>query len=226
VVLFCRIDSNLQKEGFETQFEVLTDDTGKLKAVNVTSADGSPCPGPEPRKKRPKKSASGGAKSDGDAGAASVDDGDKENGGADEGKGDEKGKSGRKPRRRNRNGSKKGGNGAATTNGEESKKEDSWEKKLDENVQESMKSKKITVNGGRAFLAVGDARIKLGTDGYAALAHSKAVLAEGNWSVVPGGVVTFKWERALKLSDGDWSLSTVDAEKDALVTEIKFTDGT
>ncbi|KAG7364477.1 cold shock transcription antiterminator [Nitzschia inconspicua] len=204
------------KEGFETQFEVLTDDAGKLKAVNVTSADGSPCPGPEPRKRRPKKST---PKGDGDVAATSGEEGDKESGASDEGKG----KAGRKPRRRNRNG-KKESTAAATTNGEATKKEDSWETKLDDSVQESLKSKKITVNGGRAFLAVGDARIKLGTDGYAALAHSKAVLAEGTWTVLPSGVVTFKWERVLKLDGSEWSLSTADGEKDTLVAEIKLVE--
>lgn len=207
----------LQKEGFETEFEVLTDESGKLKAVNVTSADGSPCPGPEPRKRRPKKTAS---KGDGDVAAASGDDGDKENSGADK----EKGK-GRKPRRRNRNG-KKGGDGAAVTSGEETKKEPSWETKLDDSVQQSLKSKKIAVNGGRAFLAVGDARIKLGTDGYAALAHSSAVLAEGKWTFEPNGQVAFKWERVLKLNGSEWLVSSSDAEKNALVSAIKLTDGT
>jgi hypothetical protein len=217
----------MQKEGFQAEFEVLADDTGKLKAVNVTSADGSPCPGPEPRKRRPKKTGNGFTKGETEAAATSGDDGDKENGDADEGEGNDKGNAGRKPRRRNRNnGSKKDVNEAAATTSEETPKEVSWDKNLDESVQLALKSKNITVNGGRAFLAVGDARIKLGTDGYAALAHSKAVLSEGSWSVIPSGAVTFKWERVLKLGGSEWLLSTVDAEKELLVNEINFSDGT
>jgi hypothetical protein len=82
------------------------------------------------------------------------------------------------------------------------------------------------VDGGRAFLSVGDTRIKLGTDGYAALAHTKAILAEGKWTVEPTGVVAVAWERVLKLGESEWAPSTVDAEKDFLITEIKLADGT
>jgi hypothetical protein len=217
----------VQKEGFEAEFEVLTDDTGKLKAVNVTSADGSPCPGPDARKRRPKKSTSGVGKGEKDVTAASGDDGENKNGSVDEGKSNDKGNSGKKPRRRNRNnGSKKGANGTVAPSSAEAKKEDSWDKILDENVQEALKSKNITVNGGRAFLAFGDARIKLGTDGYAALAHSTAVLAEGSWTVIPSGAVTFMWERVLKLDENEWVLSTVLAEKEVLINGIDFSDGT
>jgi hypothetical protein len=213
----------LQKDGFEAEFEVVTDDTGKLKAMNVTSADGSPCPGPEPRKRRPKKKDAKDTASEDDDGAATSGD-DKENGKEDEA--GENGDKTKKPRRRRRNGAKKP-SGKPSSGGEEAKKEEpSWEKGLDESVQKVMVSKNVTIDGGRAFLAIGDARVKLGTDAYAALAHSTAVLAEGKWTVVPSGVVTVTWERVLKLSGDEWVPSTVEAEKAVLLTEIKLADGT
>ncbi|KAL3923553.1 MAG: hypothetical protein SGILL_001592 [Bacillariaceae sp.] len=185
------------RDGFETEFEVVTEDAG-FKAVNVTSADGTPCPGPEPRKRRPKKSSSG-AKED----EATEDDNGKENG---KGGGDRRSKNtGTKP--------------AALA-----KKEDSWENDLDENVKKALESKSLAINGGRAFLAIGDARIKLGTDGYAALAHSAALLAEGKWTVEPNGVVTITWERVLKLDGDEWAPSTAEAEKEILVSEINLVD--
>ena len=206
----------LQKDGFETEFEVVTDDAGKLKAMNVTSADGSPCPGPEPRKRRPKKSASTNEDSDdGVAAAAASGDEDKENGDNGENGNAESDKP-KKPRRRRGKGGKKAG---------AKDKPSSWEADLDDKVQKAMENKALDVNGGRAFLAIGDARVKLGTDGYAALAHSSAILAEGKWTVVPSGKVTVTWEKVLKLSGDEWTPSTFDAEKAVLVTEMDLADG-
>jgi hypothetical protein len=215
--------SSLQKDGFETQFEVETDEAGKLKAVSVTSADGTPCPGPEPRKKRtnnPSNKGDKGAASGDEGGAATTDD-DKDAG---DGKKDANGKKKNQQRRRGRQsndatGSKKGGTASET------KKPETWEKDLNEDVQKALESKNIKVDGGRAFLAIGDARVKLGTDGYAALAHTSAVLAEGKWTVEPTGVVAVTWERVLKLTGDEWATSTVDAEKAVLLTEIKLADG-
>jgi len=204
---------------------VVTDDSGKLKAVQVTSADGSPCPGPEPRKRRPKKSANGeGKESGGEDGAATSGDEDKGDDAkeGEDGEGNKKG--GKKPRRRKRNGAKKGANGTDAPAESERKKPETWEKDLEESVLKSMEAKNIKVDGGRAFLAIGDARVKLGTDGYAALAHSKAILAEGKWTVVPSGVVSVTWERVLKLGENEWAPSTVDDEKDVLITEINLAD--
>ena len=168
--------------------------------MHVTSADGSPCPAPEPRKRRPRKKSS-----------ETGDDVDEGNEGGDEG---EK-KGGRQPRRRRRQAKK-----------EYSDKDDAWETSLEEGVLTAMDSKGIKVDGGRAFLAIGDARVKLGTDGYAALAHSKAILAEGTWSVEPNGVVSITWERALKLNDDNqWVYAAVEDEKDILFSEIDLSDG-
>lgn len=74
-------------------------------------------------------------------------------------------------------------------------------------------------------MAIGDARVKLGTDGYAALAHSTAILAEGSWTVEPTGLVKVTWDRVLKLADSAWVPTTAEDAKAVLVTEINLTDG-
>jgi cold shock CspA family protein len=129
------------KDGFEVEFEVITDTNGKLKAENVTSDDGSPCPGPEPRERRKRNKNKGLAGESGD-----------ENGGE---KSDEEPKDpAAKGRGRRRNG-KKGSN----------EKKPSWEDDLDESVKEGMESRKIKILAGKTFLAIGDARVKLGNGG-------------------------------------------------------------
>ena len=200
----------LQKDGFETEFEVVTDDNGKLRAVSITSADGTPCPEPEPRQRRQRAS----NKTDENGEAETTNEDQAEDGNT---------KRTRSRKKRN-NGAKKEGddeNGGDNN----SNKPPSWETGLDESVQAAMKSKDLKVDGGRAFLSIGDARLKLGTDGYSALAHAEAVLAEGTWTVEPNGIVAIAWDRVLKLGDSEWVLSMVDDEKEFLLTEINLSDG-
>lgn len=178
----------------------------------MTAADGSPCPGPEPRerrKRRPKKdgAASGesGEEADGETGGEKSDDG-----------GEEKEKKEKNRRRRNRNGKK-------AEDGKEKPK--SWFADLEESVQKSLETRNIKVDGGRAFVAVGDARIKLGTGGYVALAHSTGLLAEGTYTCEKDGKVAATWTHVLKYDGTEWKPSTADAEKGTLVAEIDLVDG-
>jgi hypothetical protein len=224
---------------------VKDEDNGKFRALNVQSADGSPCPIPPKRDDKNEKDAtnkngsSDGNKTDGDEAAEGGD------GGATGGK---------KKNRRKRGGKKKGsgggpaagegGDGSGT--GQEEKndtkktsaaktKKQTWETSLEDDVKKSLADRGIKVDRqGRTFLSVGDARIKLGTDSYAALAHSDGLLAEGEWSVEPNGKITVVWTKVLKWgegggdvggSEGAWSPSSADAEASLLVANFSLADG-
>lgn len=188
------------KDGFEVEFEVITDTNGKLKAENVTSDDGSPCPGPEPRERRKRNKNKGLAGESGD-----------ENGGE---KSDEEPKDpAAKGRGRRRNG-KKGSN----------EKKPSWEDDLDESVKEGMESRKIKILAGKTFLAIGDARVKLGNGGYAAFAHTSGMIAEGTFTYEKNGEIITTWNHVMKLDGYDWVETTVDEEKDIIISEIDLND--
>ena len=205
----------LQTDGFETEFEVVTDENGKYKAVNITSADGSLCPGSELNKKS-KRSKKTTDENSGDV-LEQVNDNDAAN---EVDKDDTTGAPKRKTRNQRR--SKK----RNSENNKDVKKPHPWEQDLEENVQVAMKSKGIEVDGGRAFLSIGDARMKLGTDKYAALAHTEAILAEGKWTVEPNGIVSVTWERVLNLVDNEWALSNIVDVAGFLLNEVNLSDGT
>jgi hypothetical protein len=130
------------------------------------------------------------------------------------------------PKRMTRNQRRSKKRNSDNNNKKDIKKPHPWEQDLEENVQVAMESKDIEVDGGRAFLSIGDARMKLGTDGYAALAHSEAILAEGKWTVVPSGIVSVTWERVLNLVDNEWTLSNIVDVAGFLLNEVDLSDGT
>jgi hypothetical protein len=208
----------LQKDGFETEFEVITDENGKYKAVNVTSADGSPCPGSELRQRSRRSKKTADENNSGDVEQVTND-----NDAANEV--DKEGTTAA-PKRMTRNQRRSKKRNSDNNNKKDIKKPHPWEQDLEENVQVAMKSKDIEVDGGRAFLSIGDARMKLGTDGYAALAHSEAILAEGKWTVVPSGIVSVTWERVLNLVDNEWTLSNIVDVAGFLLNEVDLSDGT
>lgn len=208
----------LQKDGFETEFEVITDENGKYKAVNVTSADGSPCPGSELRQRSRRSKKTADENNSGDVEQVTND-----NDAANEV--DKEGTTAA-PKRMTRNQRRSKKRNSDNNNKKDIKKPHPWEQDLEENVQVAMKSKDIEVDGGRAFLSIGDARMKLGTDGYAALAHTEAILAEGKWTVVPSGIVSVTWERVLNLVDNEWTLSNIVDVAGFLLNEVDLSDGT
>lgn len=157
------------KDGFEVQFEVITDTNGKLKAENVTSADGSPCPGPEPRERRKRKknkasSAERGEETAGETPAEKSDEADdsKPKDSTDEAP---KGKGRRRNNKKKAEGKANNENNNNGNNAEKPQPKPSWENDLEDSVKESLESRKIKIIAGKAFLAIGDARVKLGNGG-------------------------------------------------------------
>lgn len=183
----------------EIEFEVGTDDEGKPFADKITSADGTPIPIPDPSRKKNKKTA-------------------KENGApGEEAKGESGGegaKDGKKKKTRNRKGKKEGA--AKTT----------WFSELDEEVQKSMEGRSIKIESGRAFVSVGDARLKVGTGGYITLAHAGGILAEGTYTSEKDGKLSATWERVIKLEGDEWKATSVEAENGALLKVVDLADGT
>uniref|UniRef100_A0A7R9ZQ32 CSD domain-containing protein n=1 Tax=Craspedostauros australis TaxID=1486917 RepID=A0A7R9ZQ32_9STRA len=214
------------KEGFQASFLTYLDENGKLKAKDVTSSDGSPCPH-VPRYSNRKS----GNRKKGGKGAEDGEEQDAEDG-AEGGDGTQNPRGKRnKPRRQKKDGEEGDaeGNGEGDDEGKprapKKPVEPSWFATLEASVQESMTSRDIKVMNGSCFLAVGDsAFVKLGTKGYAAMAHSSGVLAEGTYTTAPDGSVTMEWPKIIKADGAEWSATTVEAVGDAAIVELKLTD--
>lgn len=202
------------------QFEVEKEaDTGKLKAVNVTNADGTAIvPAPRERRRRPIKEKDGDAAAGGgaDAKPAKAEGGDVK----EEKKEDKPKKAGgggrqRKPRGKNH---KEGEAKAASS----TPKEVPFHASLDDDVKKKLEAKGLEL-GKRTTVdvAVGDSRIKLGQGGYAGCAMAAAVVGEGTYTCDTKGTVTFHWDRSIEYKDGAWKKG--DASK--LVGSISLADG-
>lgn len=70
-------------------------------------------------------------------------------------------------------------------------------------------------------VAFGDVRIKLGQGGYAGLAHADGTIAEGTYECDAAGKITFKWERSLTFSDGQWKPK----DPALLISSVSLEDG-
>jgi type IV secretory pathway VirB10-like protein len=186
------------------EFEVGTDEKGKPFADKVTSADGTPIPPPDPARKRNNKKKAKEATT--------------EEGG--ETKEEDSGESTKEEKKKGRTRNKR-----RAAKKEAAPKSD-WYSELDEDVQKAMEGRSITIESGRVFLSVGDARMKVGTGGYITLAHSSGLVAEGTYISTKEGKLTATWDRVLKLEGEEWKTSTVEAENGALLKEIDLKDGT
>jgi len=198
------------------QFEVeKEEETGKLKAVNVTNKDGTPIvPPPRERRRRQhkdeKKTEGNGAKEE-NADAAKASSGDE--------KKDDKPKKSRQPRK-NR-GKDKGKEGEAKAKPTSAPKDPPFHAALEEDVKKKMQEKGLEL-GKRTTVdvAVGDTRIKLGQGGYAGCALASAVVGEGTYTCDANGTVTFKWERCLECKDKAWKTG----DPASLVSTISLAD--
>jgi len=225
------------KDGMDVQFEVATDDDGKLKAQNVTSADGSPCPIPEPRERRRRKK-----KVDTDVPTPNDD---TEGANETQKEGEETSKqtsnNNEKPaekkggRNRRRKNNKKGSSNANDTKNQNSNKpksndddkkpaKESLESILEASVKKALEMKDVKIVAGKTFVAIGDARIKLGSGGYTAFGHANGVIAEGKYTSDANGNITAEWQKVLKLDNTTWTVSDAVAESQSLVTEFCLDD--
>lgn len=97
----------------------------------------------------------------------------------------------------------------------------SWHEILSDEVKQALQDKAIRTTTGTIDVAVGNARIKLGSNSYAAMANEDKILAEGSFECDADGHATFEWKRALRFTDV-WN-TFIDLK--SLVSEVNLTDG-
>lgn len=97
-----------------------------------------------------------------------------------------------------------------------------WHESLNDDVKNTLQEKDIRTNTGTIDVALGDARVKLGTHGYASVVHADGVIGEGSFVCGNDGVATFTWEHCISYS-GAW---IVDNEKAVLMpSSLSLSDG-
>lgn len=175
-------------EGSEVEFEVETEESGKLKAINVTAPGGGSIKPPKrDRKRGPRKGKNGESGESGDDVTGEKKEVTEK---------DTKENEGPKP-----NGRKK-----SEKKADPKPREPPFHDVIEEDVKVLIKAtgvdlgRKMTVD-----VALGDSRIKLGQGGYAGLANASGMVGEGTYTCDEKGQVTFTWERCLAFADGKWS---------------------
>lgn len=203
------------------------EETGKLKAINVTNVDGTPIVPPPrpPRRNRGNKKDEDTTTTDAAGAAATTEttptEDAKENTTTTE---NGKGKKSKKAK-----GKKAETTSSTTSNGENPQKppkEPPFHANFAPELTKAIEEDKglLLANKTTVDVALGEStRIKLGQGGYAGIVLSSAVVGEGTYDCTDGGVVTFTWERALKYDDNSQWTSTDPAE---LIKTFALTDGT
>lgn len=127
-----------------------------------------------------------------------------------------------RPNPRRRDGSGRGPRTSAK--GPAKPKDPFWHESLDEGVKGLLEEKSIRTSTGTIDVSVGDARVKLGTNGYSSMAHADGLLAEGSFTCDDDGNATFTWERfvAHDKAGGVWAAS---GDQSALPSVFCLADG-
>jgi len=102
-------------------------------------------------------------------------------------------------------GSKENGENGTT---EEKKKQPA--KRFDDGFSDAVKAqikKKVEVRSPICMISIGDARVKLGPEGYCAILHSSGIVGEGTFVCDESGVVTLTWRNILTCEDNAWTPS-------------------
>lgn len=81
-----------------------------------------------------------------------------------------------------------------------------WHHQLSDKVKDSLHEKNIATVTGTIDIAVGKARIKLGTRSYSSMAHADRILVEGSFQCDTDGNVLFHWKRAIHFVEGSWKM--------------------
>eukprot|EP00547_Thalassionema_nitzschioides_P014273 CAMPEP_0194234336 /NCGR_PEP_ID=MMETSP0158-20130606/2082_1 /TAXON_ID=33649 /ORGANISM="Thalassionema nitzschioides, Strain L26-B" /LENGTH=263 /DNA_ID=CAMNT_0038967481 /DNA_START=33 /DNA_END=824 /DNA_ORIENTATION=- len=131
------------------------------------------------------------------------------------------------PKRQRRKKSESESKDSAPNNDKSKKKNSSkkqsekpWHDSLSTDVKDNLTTKGIKYTTGTVDVSIGKERLKLGTRGYVAMAHSDGILAEGTFSNDEDGAVRLTWNHALHYEGGDWKATS----KDGLSNGFKLTD--
>jgi len=116
----------------------------------------------------------------------------------------------RKPRNNSRRRDSRSGSARAdSARGPPKPKDPFWHESLEMGVKAQLEEKNIRTTTGTIDVSLGDARVKLGTNGYSSMAHSDAVLAEGTFTCDTDGNAAFTWEHSIAFdkASGEWVAS-------------------
>ncbi len=88
-----------------------------------------------------------------------------------------------------------------------------------------LEEKGIRTGTGTIDVSVGEARVKLGTNGYSSVAHAEGVLGEGSFTCDVEGNATFTWDHCIAFDKaiGQWVTSD---KKSILPSFFCLADGT
>jgi len=103
-------------------------------------------------------------------------------------------------------------------------KEPFWHEVLTDDVKNSLKEKEVRTSTGTLDVAVGDARVKLGTQGYAAMAHAGGIIAEGKFACDAQGTATFTWEHCITFEEGSGSWVATKEKAAQLLSSLSLSD--
>lgn len=195
------------------------EESGKLKAINVTAPGGVSIKPPKRDRKRAPR-----GKGKGDAASGESED---EAAPANETPAPKEKTEGAAKSNGRKKGGDKGGEKKTPVEKKaptESKpREPPFHDAIDEEAKASIKAKGVDL--GRKMtvdVAFGDSRIKLGQGGYAGLADSSGMVGEGTYTCDEKGLVAFTWERCLSYSDGKWSSGDIGK----LIKSLSLANGT
>mmetsp|Transcript_28985 Transcript_28985/g.43735 ORF Transcript_28985/g.43735 Transcript_28985/m.43735 type:complete len:318 (+) Transcript_28985:276-1229(+) len=222
-------------QGWTVEFTIGHDDSGKIKAENVTGVGGGPCTGPRSnprrRKERKEKAEGGGTTGGGENNDAAESKEESEdhkeetpkNGGSKENGASSKNK---KRTGRGRPGGGSGGGGGRGSGGDRGNKapQSHWHSVLSSDVKAALGGKVISTNTGTIDISVGTARVKLGTRGYASMATADARLAEGSFTCGEDGQAVFTWKRCIIFDMGAAEWKLIDESSTDLLSSLSLAD--
>mmetsp|Transcript_16109 Transcript_16109/g.15537 ORF Transcript_16109/g.15537 Transcript_16109/m.15537 type:complete len:289 (-) Transcript_16109:190-1056(-) len=193
-------------EAWKVEFTLGEDEDGKIKAENVTAPGGGSCTGPRSTRRR-RDGRRGNGTTEGEADGEDANPGDQVVEGAENADNETTGNR----RGRGRNFREKG---------PRSPPQPFWHEILSEDVKSALSTKGIRHSTGTIDVAVGPARVKLGTRGYSSMVHADGILAEGSFTCDESGLTEFEWKSALKFVD-EWV--TMD-DIPSLLSQLTLTD--
>lgn len=184
-------------EGWDVEFGIGLDDEGKVKAENVTAPGGGFCTGPRvPRRHR---------------GNRQPRNENSEGGEYDAGAGEE---------------GMEGGERHHRAPAQKSPPETPWHDSLTNDVKTTLSEKGIRTITGTLDVALGSARIKLGSRGYASMAHADGILVEGSFSFDVNGSIAVDWKNAIEFDvvNNEWKALEDFENHPEIMTSVSLMD--
>jgi hypothetical protein len=99
-----------------------------------------------------------------------------------------------------------------------------WHDMLDDHVKSVLhNAKRISTETGTLDVSVDKTvKVKLGTAGYASMAHADGIVAEGTFACTPEGTVSLHWARAISFQNGEWQTTS---SVSGLLSTFSLVDG-